>query len=87
MRRDIENIDKMVERSVEDGCFASKEECATAMRNWLILGGHLNPSHPHGTTELADDSHSIEDDIAGLASISKLEATRLQYEILRERDA
>lgn len=85
MRRDIESIDKMVEQSVKDGLFSSKEECVVAMRNWLVFGGHLNPSHPPDA--LGDDSRSIEDDAAGLASISNLEATRLQYEILRERDA
>lgn len=87
MRRDIQNIDKIVERSVKDGSFNSRDDCAAAMRNWLVLGGYIDPSHPPGFSDLQDESSAIEDDAGCLAGISKLEGPRLQYEILRERDA
>lgn len=84
MRRDVWLIDKMVEQGLKENKFRSEEECAMAMRYWLSSKGYadLSQSADHDITEPAvdDDSHHV-------AGVDQSECARLQYDILRERDA
>lgn len=85
MRHDISAIDRLVEHAVNSGEFASKEECVSAMLNWLVLNDHVNPSRINGQRRGRDSGEPIDDRHA--EGVSEAEEALLQYEILRDRDA
>lgn len=85
MRQDIAAIDRLVEAALKNGAFASKEECVSAMLNWLVLNDHVNPSRIDGQRRGRDSGESIDDRHA--EGVSEAEEALLQYEILRDRDA
>lgn len=85
MRYDIRAIDRLVEHAVESGEFPSKDECISAMLNWLVLNDYVNPSRIEGQRRDRASGESIDDRHA--EGVSEAEEALLQYEILRDRDA
>lgn len=81
MRRDVWMVDKFVEQSLREKKFESEEECAIAMRYWLVSKGYTKLLHS------TDDELAIEDDAHSVPGVTPSEGVQLQYEILRERDA
>lgn len=86
MRRDVWIIETIVEQSLKEKKFESEEECAVAMRYWLASKGYTDLSH--SSADEAKDEHSyVDDDSHRVSGVSQSEGVRLQYDILRERDA
>lgn len=85
MRQQIRAIDDLVRQALESGQFASREDCISAMLNWLVLNDYVNPSQLCSKASPGRRDESIDDRHAN--GVSEAEETRLQYEILRDRDA
>jgi hypothetical protein len=86
MRQDIGAIDRLVRQAVDSGEFSSKEECVSAMVNWLVLNGGVNPSRVCCSGEHRETDNAPEDE-RGACGVNQAEEALLHYEILRERDA
>lgn len=90
MRHEIAAIERLVEEAVNNGDFPSKQDCASALINWLVLNDYVNPSRlnspvPEGKRGKREGDESIDDRHA--EGVNPAEETLLQYEILRDRDA
>lgn len=85
MRQQIRAVDQLVQQAVESGQFATREDCISAMLNWLVLNEHVNPSQL--CSKVSRDHRGEDIDERHADGVSEAEETRLQYEILRDRDA
>jgi len=85
MRKEMSSVERLVERAVQAGEFASREDCAEALLNWLVLNDYVNPSRLCDRSGNPESGLSIED--RSPQGVSAAEDTLLQYEILRDRDA
>lgn len=85
MRYDINAVERLVEQAVQSGEFPSRDDCVSAMLNWLVLNDYVNPSRINDGRRGRDCGESIDDRHA--EGVSEAEEALLQYEILRDRDA